>query len=56
MKISIKLSDKKTSSNIDLAELKKRANIVFNNDVRPKIEKAKAMQKPSNTIECNNPI
>lgn len=56
MKISIRVTDKKTSTRIDLADLKKKANTVFNKDVRPQIAKAKAIQKPSNTIKCNNLI
>jgi hypothetical protein len=56
MKISIILTDKKTSTRIDLAELKKKAKAVFNKDVRPQIARAKSKQKPSNTIKCNNPI
>lgn len=56
MKISIKVTDKKTSTRIDLVDLKKKANAVFNKDVRPQIAKAKANQKSSNTIKCNNPI
>lgn len=56
MKITIKVSNKKTSSRIDLADFKKKASEIFNNEVRPQIEKAKATQKPLNTIKCNNPI
>jgi hypothetical protein len=56
MKISISVTDKKTSTRIDLADLKKKANAIFNSDVRPQIAKAKTIQKPSNTIKCNNPI
>jgi hypothetical protein len=56
MKITIKVTDRKTSTRIDLADLKKKANVVFNKDVLPQIAQAKAKQKPSNTIKCNNPI
>ncbi len=56
MKISIKVTDRKTSSRIDLADFKKKASEIFNNEVRPQIEKAKSMQQPLNSIKCNNPI
>lgn len=56
MKISIKVTDKRTSSRLDLADLKKKATDVFNKEVRPQIEKANAMQKPLNTVKCNNPV
>ena len=56
MKITIKVSNKKTSSRIDLADFKKKASEIFINEVRPQIEKAKTMQQPLNTIKCNNPI
>jgi hypothetical protein len=56
MKISIRVTDKRTSSRIDLADLKKKVADVFNNEVRPQIKKANAKQKPSNTIKCHNPV
>lgn len=56
MKISIKVTDRKTSTRIDLADFKKKATEIFNKEVLPQIEKAKNVQKPNNTIKCNNPV
>lgn len=56
MKISIKVTDRKTSERIDLADLKKKTSEIFNNEVLLQIEKAKSVQKPNNSIKCNNPV
>jgi hypothetical protein len=56
MQINIKVTDRKTSTRIDLADFKKKAAETFNKEVRPQIEKMKSIQKPLNTIKCNNPI
>jgi hypothetical protein len=56
MQINIKVTDRKTSTRIDLADFKKKAAETFNKEVRPQIEKAKSIQKPLNRIKCNNPI
>ncbi len=53
MTISINVTDRKTSSSINLAELKKKAAEIFNNEVRPQIEKAKTVQKPKNSLKSN---
>jgi hypothetical protein len=56
MRISVKLTDKNTSTRIDLASFNEKASVIFNKKVRPQVAKAKATQKPANTIKCNNPI
>jgi hypothetical protein len=56
MKISIKVTDRKTSTRIDLADFKKKSAEIFNKEVLLQIEKAKTSQKPLNTIKCNNPV
>lgn len=56
MKISIKVTDRKTSSRIDLADFKKKASEIFNNVVVPQIEKAKASKKPTNAVMINNSL
>lgn len=56
MKINIKITDKRTSTRIDLADLKEKAKEVFNKEVRPQIAKANAVQKPADSIKCNNPV
>ena len=38
MQISIKVTDRKTSTRIDLADFKKKAAETFNKEVRPQIE------------------
>lgn len=56
MDTSIKITLKKAVTRFDLADFNKKANEVFNNQVKPQIEKAKTSQKPLNTIKCNNPV
>jgi hypothetical protein len=56
MKTRINLTDRKTFFRIDLADFNKKTAEIFNNVVLPQIEKAKSIQKPLNTIKCNNPV
>lgn len=52
MKITV--TERKTP-HIDLADFNKKAREIFNNVVRPQIEKAKTVQK-TNSIKSNSPI
>jgi hypothetical protein len=56
MGTSIKVTDRRTSTRIDLADLKKKTAEIFKKEVQPQIEKAKTIQKPIKTIKCNNPV
>lgn len=56
MKTTIKLTDRKTFSRIDLADFNKKTSEVFKNVVLPQVEMAKSSKKSTKTIKCNNPI
>ncbi len=56
MQISIKVTDRKTSNRIDLADFKKKAAETFNKEVRPQIEKAKTRETPTNAVKINGSL
>jgi hypothetical protein len=56
MKVTISISDNKSTRKLNLADFNRKALVIFNEEILPQIAKAKISDTASKSVKCNNPI